>query len=122
MTPHLKYLRYVLRHKWFVLLAGLKLGVPLHQVILHDWHKFLPGEWRPYVDHFYRKPRTGGREGYYHNPDDAEVAFNTAWLKHLNRGPHHWQHWIITLDDGPTFCIPMPERFVREMVADWSGA
>lgn len=122
MRAHLRYAHYVFRHKWFVFLAGLRFKVPLHQLIFHDWHKLLPGEWIPYVNHFYRKPAETSREGYYHNPDDAKREFNTAWLKHINRGPHHWQHWMLVYDSGDVFLIPMPDRFIREMVADWSGA
>lgn len=122
MIAHWRYLTYVVRHKWFVFLAGLRYAVPLHQLILHDWHKLLPDEWNPYVDHFYRREATQGREGYYHNPDEAQLRFNTAWLRHINRAPHHWQHWMLTYDAGDMIVLPMPERFVREMVADWSGA
>jgi hypothetical protein len=122
MSPHLRYLSYVLRHKWFVFWAGVKIGVSLRQLIVHDWTKLLPSEWGPYVDHFYREPVERSREGYYHNPDDAKRAFNAAWLKHINRNPHHWQHWLLTYDSGDIFVLPMPKRFAREMVADWSGA
>ena len=40
MLPHLRYLSYVLRHKWYVLWAGLWLGVPLWRLLIHDWSKF----------------------------------------------------------------------------------
>jgi len=36
MRRHWQYLKYVFRHKWFVLLAGIKLGVPLLQLVFHD--------------------------------------------------------------------------------------
>jgi hypothetical protein len=45
MQPHLRYLAYVLRHKWHVLIACRGLHVPLWQAIIHDWTKFLPCEW-----------------------------------------------------------------------------
>lgn len=53
MKAHLLYLRYVLRHKWFVLVAGRRTGAPLWRLLIHDWSKFLPSEWAPYVQMFY---------------------------------------------------------------------
>jgi hypothetical protein len=118
-----KYLRYVIRHKWFVLQEGLKLGVPLWQLIVHDWSKFLPDEFLPYAEWFY------GYKGasWYAAPDSPKrmrlkAAFDTAWLKHQHRNPHHWQHWILQEDSGKVKILPMPERFKREMLADWRGA
>jgi len=114
MRRHLKYLWYVLRHKYFVLVAGLSLRVPLLQLIFHDWHKFTPGEWFPYARAFYAP---NGENQY--EPDDG---FNKAWNAHQKRGKHHWQYWMIAWDDGGTDCLEMPDRYRREMLADWMGA
>lgn len=108
MNKHLKYLSYVVRHKWFVLLAGLQTGAPLWRLLIHDWSKFLPCEWFPYVNYFYGEP--------------DQVAFDRAWLHHQHCNPHHWQHWILQCDDGDCYALEMPEPLVREMVADWRGA
>jgi hypothetical protein len=54
MRAHLRYLTYVLRHKWFVLVAGLRVGVPVWRLLAHDLSKFSPAEWGPYVANFYR--------------------------------------------------------------------
>jgi hypothetical protein len=114
MARHLAYLKYVLRHKWFVLLAGLKLDVPLMILIFHDWDKFLPDEWLPYARTFYNKD---GSKRYQEFPEFAK-----AWLLHQNRNKHHWQYWMITWDRGETECLPMPDVYRREMLADWHGA
>lgn len=50
---HWRYLSYVVRHKWFVLRAGLVTGAPFWRLLIHDWSKFLPVEWFPYVEMFY---------------------------------------------------------------------
>lgn len=119
IKPHLQYLAYVLRHKWYVLVGGLRLGVPLWRLVIHDWTKFTPAEWKPYVDRFYGpKPPTLGATGYFHNIGDHE-AFDLAWLHHWRNNPHHWQYWLSPPDFWPT---PMPETYIREMVADWYGA
>lgn len=125
MRSHLAYLRYVLRHKWHVFVAGWHLSVPLWQLLIHDWTKFLPREWFPYVAYFYGR---GGREahaksGGMYRPG-SDFAFDIAWNHHQKRNPHHWQYWLLTRDtDEPQLiALPMPERYVREMVADWIGA
>ena len=115
MRRHWQYLKYVLRHKWYVLLAGLKIGVPLLTLIFHDWDKFLPDEWFPYARTFYTP--TGKKQ---YSPDGTN--FDVAWLKHQNRNKHHWQYWMITWDKGNTECLPMPDRWKKEMLADWRGA
>lgn len=59
MKAHLRYLSYVLRHKWFVLLAGLRVRAPLWRLLIHDWSKFTPAEWGAYVATFYGHPKVG---------------------------------------------------------------
>jgi hypothetical protein len=159
MNGHLRYLSYVVRHKWFVLLAGLQTGAPLWRLVIHDWSKFLPSEWFAYVEKFHGprreewikkrflellRPWQGQPSDYaqrhaeYEWPAEVarrDAAFNVAWLKHQHRNPHHWQHWLLA-EDNPSkrletpqssgtpraFPLPMPDHFVREMVADWMGA
>lgn len=124
MSAHLRYLSYVVRHKWFVLLAGLRTGAPLWRLVIHDWSKFLPSEWFPYVAYFYGPKVKGDPRGpdASYDPATGSRAFNAAWLHHQHLNPHHWQHWVLREDSGATFALPMPEHFVREMVADWMGA
>lgn len=171
MKKHFRYLRYVLRHKWFVFLGCRILGVPLWQALIHDWTKFLPIEWFAYVDRLDRS-----RNSSWHSVEDTP-EYTRAWKHHWSRNPHHWEYWIHTIDldcpdtnlwiddyvtgvgDGAPFAgyvvrvrkargsppshyrirtendefwagdfellkrvSPMPERYVREMVADWYGA
>lgn len=179
MKPHLFYLSYVLRHKWWVLVAGIRLGPPSGwpmlrhlrwwlQLLVHDLSKFRPSEWAPYVDYFYGPPV----EGCPKCKEERQAAFDVAWLHHQHRNLHHWQRWLLRLDkpasdwgwtmgyhvfllNGPqgsrfwlgtrsedpdvlpdsreverlatllnshSHALPMPERYAREMVADWMGA
>ncbi|HML21819.1 MAG TPA: DUF5662 family protein [Aggregatilinea sp.] len=113
MKAHWQYLRYVLRHKFFVFQAGYGL-VPLVQLLLHDWTKFLPREWFPYTRTFYAKD---GSSQY--KPD---ATFDTAWNHHEKANPHHWQYWVLIKDSGDEVLLPMPEKYRREMLADWKGA
>lgn len=113
MRPHIKYARYVARHKWFVLLAGLRTGAPLWRLLVHDWSKLSRAEWRPYAMMFYAAAG---------ETPAGKAAFDAAWLHHQHHNPHHWQHWVLRKDDGRAFTLSMPVALVREMVADWMGA
>jgi hypothetical protein len=117
-----QYIRYIVRHKWFVFIACYKLGIPWLGII-HDWSKFTPSEWGPYMEYFYgddgKKNREQSKE-VHHKGIDA--AFDAAWNRHKNRNKHHWQWWILQEDDGPIKYIPMEERYMKEMLADWIGA
>jgi hypothetical protein len=115
MKKHLKYLKYVIKHKFYVFQECFKLGIPLAG-IWHDWSKFLPSEWIPYSQYFYGKPY--GEQ----KTQQEEDAFDRAWLYHQNRSPHHWQYWVLIQDEGNTIVMPMPDRYRREMLADWRGA
>lgn len=125
VVKHLKYLKYILRHKWFVFVAGRKVGVGLWQLIIHDWHKFLPDEWFPYVEYFYGdngKTFNGGWLWQWKEAATLKDAFDYAWNAHQNRARHHYQHWRLQNDDNSVKHLEMPEKYVREMIADWMGA
>src|SRR3990167_8733761 len=115
MRPHWAYLKYVVRHKWFVFLECIKLGVPLWRVILHDWDKFLPDEWFPYVKFFHGKDAKPEDEhdgtGYYKPTDTGNAAFDFAWLLHQKRNRHHWQWWVLPEDEGGIKLLPMPHKY-----------
>lgn len=122
MNKHLKYLRYVLIHKWYVFLECYRLGIPWRG-LLHDLSKFRPSEWFPYVEFFYGLGSAERREAnrYSKQPCD-NAAFDLAWLSHQKRNPHHWQWWILPEDAGGQKVLPMPDKYRREMLADWVGA
>lgn len=124
MRAHVKYLSYVLRHKWFVFVAGLRTGAPIGRLIIHDWSKFTPTEWGPYVRQFFNPDgsrRQVRRPDGGYDPNAQSGDFRRAWLSH-QRNRHHWQAWVSIGDGGSLNALPMPMGFIREMVADWMGA
>jgi len=126
MHKHLKYLKYVLRHKWFVFVECCKIGYPFLGII-HDWSKLLPSEFFPYAEHFYGRTSKGiktGRDetGYYKPTDTGDKAFDFAWLLHQKRNKHHWQWWILPEDEGGIIVMEMFVRYRLEMLCDWFGA
>ena len=55
----------------------------------HDASKSKPDEYEAYDAYFY-----GGNRSYA-----VVQAFQRAWLLHIHRNPHHWQHWVLINDD-----------------------
>ena len=48
----LKYLKYVIKHKWYTFVECCRLGIPWLGII-HDLSKFLPSELFTYAEWFY---------------------------------------------------------------------
>lgn len=116
LLMHWRYLRSVLRHKRFVYEEGRKLGLPIWQCLIHDWSKFTPRMWAPYARCFY------GPKNIKTGKPDGDARFDAAWLWHQRVERHHWQWYVLMEDSGKVHCLPMPERYMREMLADWRGA
>ncbi len=113
---YIKYLHYLLRHKWFVMLECFKQGL-YWQGIIHDMSKFGLTSMRAYTEYFYGERIDDLMMGSKKVNDD----FRSAWLRHQHKNPHHWQHWILRNDDGSVETLPMPTRFGVEMICDWRG-
>jgi hypothetical protein len=114
MKAFFGYLGYVLRHKWYVFIECCKLGIPFLGLV-HDMSKFRPSEFFPYMYNFYTIIPESDKEK--RNND-----FKKAWLLHLKRNKHHRQYWILNNDSGKVECLPIPKKYLKEMVADWIGA
>lgn len=130
---HLKYLSYVLRHKWYVFLECCKYGL-VWRGIVHDLSKFRPREWFAYAEHFYgpnshdkdgRYTPMRDKTGYYKPIDTGDAAFDRAWFWHQKVNSHHWQFWFqIHNTDDIHFgtILEMPHNDMVEMFCDWHGA
>ncbi len=110
MTKYLKYLYYIIRHKYFVGIECWKRGL-FYRGIFHDISKLLPGEFIPYAKWFYGET----------NKRDI-INYDIAWLKHQHRNPHHWQYWMLQNDNDGMHTLQMPNKYAIEMVCDWLGA
>lgn len=95
MHQHIAYFKAVCRHKWFVFLACLRFGVPIHSAVFHDWDKFTPEMWLPYAVYFYgRDANKRDASGGYVKAPGQQSAFDYAWNGHQKRNKHHWQYWL----------------------------
>lgn len=134
----IQYLKYIIRHKWYVFVECCKMGI-IWRGLIHDLSKLTLKEFVPYRGAFY------GKYGYKFNPDDVEYvpdgftigqirnrrisnheevmkAFDCAWLYHQHRNPHHWQYWVLREDCGDIKYLEMPDIYIKELVCDWIGA
>ena len=83
-----------------------------HQIgFEHDASKSDPEEYEAYDAYFY-----GGNRSY-----EVVQNFRYAWLRHIHRNPHHWQHYIL-IQDSPEegeIVLDMPYNYILEMICDW---
>lgn len=77
----------------------------------HDQSKSEPDEYAAYDAYFY-----GGNRSY-----NVVQEFRKAWLLHIHRNPHHWQHWVLINDDPKEgeIVLEMPYNYILEMICDW---
>jgi len=118
MKKYFQYAWYLIKHKWYVGLECWREGL-YQRAFTHDLSKLLLSEWFSYMNYFYGK--TPSYYSDFHIPG-RNLAFDTAWLKHIHRNDHHWQYWILRQDDGEKISLPMPNKCRIEMVCDWIGA
>lgn len=122
MKCYLKYLSYVIRHKWFVMMECFKEGL-IYRGLVHDLSKLRPSEFFPYANHFGAGIQTGrDKTGYYKPYDTGDPAFDIAVHRHTRRNDHHWQSWVQPKDKEGVKMHEMPIEAVREMICDWRGA
>lgn len=121
-NKYIKYLSYVLIHKWYVFIESCKMGIPILGII-HDISKLSVDEFIPYANFFYGTNRqVRDKTGYYKPVDTGDEKFELAWLTHARKNKHHWQYWVMPISDGSYKCFNMPDKYRREMFADWVGA
>lgn len=77
---------------------------------MHDISKYSPDEYTPYDNYFYGEKSS-----------TATIALNRAWLIHIHRNPHHWQHWVLINDDPNEgeIILDIPYNYIIEMICDW---
>ena len=126
IMKHWRNICYIIRHKWFVLVECWKRGLYIRG-LLHDLSKFTPREFKAYSNYFFdiqQAPRP--KEGYK-KPAKTTEEFDVAWMHHVRRNDHHWQYWVVVLDDTgvvrpAVVARKMPIKVVTEMLCDWIGA
>lgn len=111
-----KYFKYIIEHKWNVFIEHLKIMQPIAG-ITHDLSKFLPSEFFPYARFFHKKDRVNN----YKTTDEDSGDFQEGWFHHQKRNKHHWNYWVSVTRKDEIVALPMPKKYVMQMVADWRG-
>jgi len=110
LKHYIEYLKYVLRHKYYVFIETYKHGI-IWRGIVHDLSKFRFDEFKTYSEYLY-------------NPDTivTHQEFQKIVFLHKRRNKHHWEYWV--LKDHAKFeetVFPMDSVYVLEMICDWIG-
>lgn len=123
MNKYLKYIAYLITHKYYVAIECVKSKLWV-LAITHDLSKFRLDEFIPYSKFFYGDGNKAVRDetGYFKPTDTGDDKFDFAWLLHQKRNKHHWQWWILPEDNGGLNVLEMPVKYRLEMLCDWVGA
>jgi hypothetical protein len=126
MKAVINYLKILFLHKWYVGIACWKMGM-YWTAIIHDVSKISLTELPGYISRFGKAGINVGRDksGYYDPTKDDK--FQQAWLHHVHNNKHHWQFWVIPVDNLPDdfrcfHIMDMPVKYIHEMICDWWGA
>lgn len=100
----LKYLLYILEHKWNVFKVAVSKGMFIH-ALTHDLSKFSISEFLPYARYFYKDKIV------------YKSQFERAWKHHYKNNKHHWNYWLDEYGNPKE----MPLKYINQMVVDWEA-
>ncbi|KAG2386124.1 hypothetical protein C9374_002570 [Naegleria lovaniensis] len=128
---HVHYVLFstIIYHKLIIATVGYQMGLSWIQLLVHDWSKFTPSEWRGYFKktkkllqaqmNFNSKMMT--KEQVNNQDDHQEEEY--GFLYHQNRNPHHLEYWIsVDTSTGKVKPMKMPLKYVTELIVDWVAA
>lgn len=105
------HLKTVARHRKLVRQGCFQVGL-YWQGLTHDLSKFSPAEFSVGAKYFQgnRSPNSAERD---------EKGYSESWMHHKGRNKHHWEYWTdLNLELGQYAPVPMPRRYLAEMVMD----
>ena len=105
------HLKTVAKHRRLVMQGCFRIGL-IAQGLTHDLSKFSPTEFWTCVRYY-----QGNRSP---NVKEREVrGYSLAWMHHKGRNKHHFEYWTDIRPGSKTYApIPMPNRYLAEMVMD----
>lgn len=121
-----EYNKYLFKHKVFVCVGYYFLenlyspnssgrtkfhrDLSIERLFQHDKSKTSMAEYGPYDEYFYSKDELD---------EEAIAKYKYAWNNHIHENPHHWQYWVLINDDDGVKALPMPRRYILELLCDW---
>lgn len=108
-----KHFKTITYHKYLVAKGCFRVGL-YRQGLLHDLSKYSPSEFLVGAKYYQgnRSPNNAEREA---------MGYSAAWLHHKGRNRHHYEYWIDyneQAEPGALFPVPMPDRYIAEMLMD----
>ena len=110
-----RHFKTITKHKLLVMQGCFKVGL-YWQGITHDLSKYSPIEFRNGAKYYQgtRSPNAAERE---------DKGYSEAWMHHKGRNRHHYEYWQdVNLQSGVYEPVPMPRKYLAEMVMDRRAA
>lgn len=112
MRPFAHFLT-ITKHRLLVRKGCFKIGL-YWQGLTHDLSKYSPTEFLVGAKYYQgtRSPNNAERE---------DKGYSEAWLHHKGRNKHHYEYWIdysLENPDGNVYPVPMPDKYIAEMLMD----
>ncbi len=106
-----KHFKTITHHKLLVMGGCFRVGL-IRQGLAHDLSKYSLTEFLPGARYYqgFRSPNGAEREAN---------GYSLAWMHHKGRNKHHYEYWTdIDPATGEYRPVPMPRRYLAEMVMD----
>ena len=105
------HFKTITHHRFLVMAGCFRVGL-IRQGLTHDLSKYSPTEFWEGARYYQgtRSPNAAERE---------DKGYSEAWMHHKGRNRHHYEYW--TDMNRQTRCyesVPMPKRYLAEMVMD----
>ena len=110
-----QHLKTITKHRWLVLKGCFRVGL-YWQGLTHDLSKYSPTEFWIGAKYYQgtRSPNAAERE---------DKGYSEAWMHHKGRNRHHYEYWTDMNRQTRRYePIPMPRRYLAEMVMDRRAA
>lgn len=116
MSFALQHFKTITKHKLIVMRYCFRMGL-IRQGLAHDLSKYSPTEFLAGARYWQgdRSPNNAEREA---------IGVSYSWLHHKGRNRHHFEYWVDYDLQADTILagMPIPRRYVAEMIADRIGA
>ena len=107
-----QHFKTITSHKLLVMRYCFRIGL-YKQGLLHDLSKYEPVEFLVGCKYYQgdRSPNNAEREA---------TGISRSWLHHKGRNKHHFEYWVdyVPGDEHIINGVPMPRKYVAEMVMD----
>lgn len=106
-----QHFKTITAHRFLVRGACFRMGL-IWQGLTHDLSKYSPTEFWQGARYYQgvRSPNAAERE---------DKGYSEAWMHHKGRNRHHYEYWMDMNPKSKVYeAVPMPRRYLAEMVAD----